>query len=117
MEVWTTVACSKTRRALETLALAGVSHGTRSCTAEPPTPAELRDVLDRLGAEPWEIARDRESAEAGFADLPRGPGHRDQWIAALASHPQAIQRPIVLLDDGTAVVARDPDVLDRLLGG
>lgn len=116
MEVWTTVACSKTRTALETLAGAGVPHGTRSCMDEPPTPAELRDVLGRLRAEPWEIARDRESTEAGFADLPRDAGHRQEWIAALVSHPRAIQRPIVLLDDGTAVIARDPETLDRILG-
>lgn len=116
MEVWTTVSCSKTRTALETLARAGVSHGTRSCMDEPPTAAELRDVLQRLGAEPWEIARERESADAGFADLPRDSGHREEWIAALVAHPRAIQRPIVLLDDGTAVVARDPETLDRILG-
>ena len=65
-------------------------------------------MLARLGAEPWDIARGRESAEAGFADLPRDADHRDDWVAALAAHPRAIQRPIILLDDGTAVVVRDP---------
>ena len=73
-------------------------------------------LLRRLGAEPWEIARDRESAEAGFAGLPRDADHRDDWISALVAHPRAIQRPIILLDDGTAVVARDPETLDRVLG-
>ena len=42
--------------------------------------------------------------------------HRDDWVAALARNPRAIQRPIILLDDGTAVVARDPETLDRVLG-
>ncbi len=116
MEVWVTVACSKTRAAIESLQRAGERYQTRSCLDEPPTPEELRDVLRRLGAEPWEIAREKESAEARFAALPRDAAHRDDWVAALVAHPRAIQRPIILLDDGTAVVARDPETLDRILG-
>ena len=116
MEVWTTVACSKTRAALDGLQRAGERYETRSCLDEPPTHDELDDVLRRLGAEPWEIAREKESADAGFADLPRDAAHRQDWVAALATHPRAIQRPIILLDDGTAVVARDAETLDRVLG-
>ena len=80
------------------------------------TPEELREVLARLGAEPWEIARERESRELGFADLPRDADHRGDWVGALVATPRAIQRPIILLDDGTAVVARDAETLDRVLG-
>ena len=116
MEVWVTVSCSKTRAALDGLQRAGERYETRSCMDEPPTPEEVRGVLARLGAEPWEIARDRESAEAGFDHLPRDAAHRDDWVAALVAHPRAIQRPIILLDDGTAVVARDAETLDRILG-
>jgi arsenate reductase len=116
MEVWVTTACSKTRAAVERLALAGRRYETRSCLDEPPTQEEMREVLRRLGAEPWEIARERESAQAGFADLPRDSAHRDAWVGALIGHPRAIQRPIVLLDDGSAVVARDAAALDRILG-
>ncbi len=116
MEVWVTVACSKTRAALDGLQRAGERYATRSCLDSPPTPEELQDVLGRLGAEPWEVARDRESVDAGFADLPRDAAHRHDWVAALVAHPRAIQRPIILLDDGSAVVARDPETLDRVLG-
>jgi arsenate reductase len=116
VEVWVTVACSKTRAAIEGLQRAGERYQTRSCLDEPPTADELQDVLGRLGAEPWEIARDKESREAEFAGLPRDAAHRGDWIAALVAHPRAIQRPIILLDDGTAVVARDPETLDRILG-
>ena len=111
-----TVSCSKTRAALEGLQRAGERYQTRPCLDEPPTPEEMRDILARLGAEPWEIARERESAEAGFGDLPRDAAHRDDWIAGLAAHPRTIQRPIILLDDGTAVVARDAETLNRVLG-
>jgi len=116
MQVWVTVACSKTRAAVERLALTGVRHETRSCLDEPPTPQELDDVLARLGMEPWDVARPRESEEAGFAHLPRDAEHREAWLTALVTHPRAIQRPIILLDDGSAVIARDAASLDRILG-
>ena len=80
---------------------AGARYETRPCLDEPPTPAELHDVLARLGSEPWEIAREHESEVGRFADLPRDAAHREDWVAALVAHPRAIQRPIILLDDGT----------------
>src|SRR3982750_4310411 len=100
MEIWTTVACSKTRSALAELGRYGAEYTQRSCLDAPPTPAELEDVLGRLRLEPWELARPKESAEAGFADLPRDAGHRSEWVEALAANPRCIQRPIIVLDDG-----------------
>ena len=61
---------------------------------EPPTPEELDAVLQRLGLEPWDIARPKEAKEAGL-DLPRDAGHRGDWLQALAEHPRVIQRPII----------------------
>ena len=116
MQVWVTSACSKTRAAIAVLDRRGTGYHTRSCLDEPPTAAEVQDVLDRLGAEPWDVARERECRDAGFGDLPRRPERRDEWIEQLVAHPRAIQRPIILLDDGTAVVARDAAELDRILG-
>jgi arsenate reductase len=116
MEVWVTTACSKTRAAMAMLNQAGRAYDERSCLDEPPTEHEMRAVLARLGAEPWEIAREQESRDAGFAHLPRDASHRDDWVRALVEHPRSIQRPIILLDDGTAVVARDAETLDRIIG-
>ena len=70
--------------------------------------------LDRLGLEPWDIARPKEAQEEGI-DLAREPGQRDAWLAALAEHPRALQRPIITAADGTTVVGRDPESLDRVL--
>jgi len=117
MKVWVTTACSKTRAALDELDRAGRDYEKRSCLDEPPTGEELMDVLGRLAMEPWEIARERESAEAGFANLARDASHRNEWVESLVANPRCIQRPIILLDDGTAVVARDPAALDRIIGG
>ena len=68
----------------------------------------------RLGLEPWDVARPKEAKEAGI-DLPRDAEHRRDWCAALAAHPRAIQRPIITSDDGSAVIARDEESLDRAL--
>lgn len=110
MEIWVNPACSKCRAATAALDEAGVDYTVRRYLDEPPTVAELRDVVGRLGLEPWDVARPKETREAGI-DVPRDAEHRDDWLAALVANPRAIQRPIITADDGSAVVARDPDTL------
>jgi arsenate reductase len=73
-------------------------------------------VLTRLGLEPWDIARDKEAAEEGI-DLPRDAAHREDWLAALAAHPRALQRPIITATDGTTVIGRDPETLAQVIAG
>ena len=114
IEIWINPACSKCRSAISELDGAGADYVVRRYLDDPPTPAELAEVLARLGLEPWEIARDAEAAEEGI-DLPREVSHRDEWLAALAAHPRAIQRPIITAADGTTVVGRDQASLDRVL--
>ncbi|WP_205474656.1 ArsC/Spx/MgsR family protein [Nocardioides sp. SYSU D00038] len=114
MEIWSNPACSKCRTAGAALAEAGVEHTVRRYLDDPPTADELADVVARLGVEPWEVARTKEAREAGI-DLPREAGARRAWLEALAAHPRAIQRPIITLDDGTAVVARDVETVTRVV--
>lgn len=112
MEIWINPACSKCRTAQRALEEAGVEHTVRRYLDDPPSAAELKAVVDRLGLEPWDVARATETREAGI-DLPRTPEARGDWLAALAAHPRAIQRPIVTADDGTTLVARDEESLAR----
>ena len=114
MEIWLNPACSKCRTAVSRLDDAGIEYTVRRYLDDAPTPAELADVLDRLGLDPWDIARDKEAAEEGI-DLPRTADARDAWLAALSEHPRAIQRPIITAADGTTVVGRDPDALARVV--
>ena len=114
MEIWVNPACSKCRTALSTLDEAGVDYTVRRYLDDPPTADELREVVGRLGLEPWDVARPQEAREEGI-DLPRDAEHRTDWYAALAAHPRAIQRPIITTDDGRSVVARDAESLDRVL--
>jgi arsenate reductase len=110
LEIWINPACSKCRTAKAELDAAGVEYVERRYLDDPPTPAELSGVLDRLGLEPWDIARPSETRDAGI-DLPREPAHRDAWISAMVANPQVIQRPIITASDGTTVVARDAETL------
>jgi arsenate reductase len=114
MEIWLNPACSKCRTAIAELDAAGIDYDVRRYLDDPPTAAELADVVSRLGLEPWDIARPKEAKEEGI-DLPREPAQRGAWLEALSEHPRAIQRPIITAADGTTVVGRDPESLGRVL--
>jgi arsenate reductase len=110
VEIWINPACSKCRAAKADLDAAGVSYTERRYLDDVPTAEELAAVVDRMGLEPWDVARPQETREAGI-DLPRDAAHRDEWLAAMVAAPRTIQRPIITADDGTTAVARDPDTL------
>jgi arsenate reductase len=117
MEVWFNPSCSKCAQAAQTLDEARVPYRLRAYLDEPPTVAEFADVLRRLGAQPWDVCRTGEPAaqRLGLADWPRDAAHADRWITAMVAHPELIQRPILLLDDGDAIVGRTPDALREVI--
>lgn len=117
MEIWINPACSKCRSALTLLDAEGADYTVRRYLEDVPSEDEIRDVLNRLGLEPWDITRTQEAAakELGLKGWARDDTSRDRWITALAEHPKLIQRPIITADDGTAVMARtDEAVRDAL---
>ncbi|MFF1275985.1 ArsC/Spx/MgsR family protein [Streptomyces marokkonensis] len=113
MEIWINPACSKCRSAISLLDAEGAEYTVRRYLEEVPGEDEIREVLERLGLEPWDITRTQEAvaAELGLEEWERDAGTRERWIAALAAHPRLIQRPIITADDGTAVVARTEDAV------
>ncbi|MER7891181.1 ArsC/Spx/MgsR family protein [Micromonospora sp. NPDC094482] len=113
MEIWNNPACSKCAGARATLDEARVPYRLRAYLEQPPTVAELTEVLRRLGARPWEQCRTQEPAavELGMVDWPRNEASESRWIEAMVAHPELIQRPILLLDDGGALVGRTPEAL------
>ncbi len=117
MEIWLNPACSKCRTAVSDLDAAGVAYTVRRYLDDPPTAAEITDVLDRLGLEPWDIARLGEpvAAELGIGAWPKEAAQRDRWIAALSANPKLIQRPIITAADGTAVVGRSPEAVQAAI--
>jgi arsenate reductase (glutaredoxin) len=114
MEIWHNPRCSKSRQALTLLEEAGAAPRIRRYLDDPPSAEELDHVLDLLGLEPWDIARTGEkvAAELGLAELARDRG---RWLEVLAAHPILIERPIVVTEDGRAVVGRPPEAVRGLL--
>ncbi|TDD41501.1 arsenate reductase family protein [Nonomuraea terrae] len=123
MEIWINPACSKCRSALSVLDAEAAEYTVRRYLEDPPDAAEIREVLTRLGLEPWDITRTGEAraAELGMDAWPRDAQTRDRWISALAEHPILIQRPIITADDGSAVIGRSEEAvrsaLSRLSSG
>ncbi|MVU83714.1 arsenate reductase family protein [Nocardia sp. ET3-3] len=115
-EIWHNPQCSKSRAAKSVLEETGADYTERRYLDNPPSEAEIRSALTKLGLEPWQITRtaEAEAKELGISKWGRTPADRDRWIEALATHPRLIQRPIVFTADGRAYLARDEDTLNEL---
>ena len=118
MEIWINPRCSKCRIAQETLDAAGVEYTVRRYLDDPPSAQELREVLERLGLEPWDVVRTGEQTakDLGLAGWGKATDtDRERWIAAMVEHPILIQRPIITADDGHAVIGRTEEALKSVL--
>jgi arsenate reductase len=104
--------CSKSRSACEIVASRGIEATIVEYLKTPPTRAELRALLQKLGMKPEEIVRRGEDV---FKEDYAGKTLDDeQWLDALLAHPILIERPIVVRGD-KAVIGRPPEkVLDLL---
>jgi arsenate reductase len=113
MELWHNPRCSKSRAAKAALDEAGVEYTERRYLDRPPTAQELDEVLTRIGAEPWDVARLNEpvAKELGLKDMERD---RARWIEVMVANPVLIQRPIVVTGE-SAVVARDTESVREAL--
>jgi arsenate reductase len=113
--MWNNPSCTKCAGARRTLDQARVPYRLRAYLEQPPTADELVEVLRRLDAQPWEICRTGEPAAVarGMADWPRDQASAGRWVEAMVESPELIQRPILLLDDGSALVGRTPEALDE----
>ena len=115
--MWNNPSCSRCAAARNTLDEARVPYRLRAYLDQPPTEEELVDVLRRLDAQPWDICRTGEptAVRLGMGDWPREPSSVGRWVSAMAKHPELIQRPILLLDDGGALVGRTPQALEDVV--
>lgn len=105
--------CSKSRQTLELLEQQDVDAEVVEYLKQPPTRAELENLLSLLGLEPRQLMRkgETEYQELGLDDPAMS---RDALIDAMLTHPRLIERPIVL-HNGKAALGRPPEkVLDLL---
>ena len=114
MELWHNPRCSKSRAAKQLLEDRGQPYAERRYLEDAPTVEELDAVCTALARQPWEIARtgDATAAGLGLAELPLD---RTAWLEVMVANPALIERPILVADDGRAVLGRPPEAIIELL--
>ena len=105
--------CSKSRQTLALLVEKGVKPKVVEYLKTPPSAAELKRVLKKLGLKPRDIVRRGESVYAKLAlkdkDVPD-----DELIKLMAANPILIERPIVVSGD-KAAIGRPPDSVLKII--
>jgi len=106
MKIWHNNRCSKSRCTLSILEEKEAKFEVVNYLENPPTKAELKDVLKMLGIEAKELIR--KSEEAYKTNYKGKELDEDGWISAMIKHPKLIERPIVI-NNGQAVIGRPPE--------
>ena len=105
--------CSKSRQTLALLRERGLEPEIVLYLESPPSEAGLEELLDMLGMPARDLMRRKEAPYREFG-LDDPSLTRAELVAAMASHPILIERPVVV--SGTrAAIGRPPEkVLDIL---
>jgi arsenate reductase len=107
--------CATSRKVLGFIREAGVEPTIIPYVKEPPTKAELLDLLARMKLAPRDLLRKRGTPydELGLADASLSDA---ALVEAMLKHPILIERPIVVTDRGVAL-CRPPETVHDLLAG
>lgn len=105
--------CRKSREALQIIKEKGIDPEIRSYMEEPPSKAELSEVLRKMGRRPRDIFR---KSEPLYKDL--GLKNKDltddELLTYLNEYPILIERPIVVKGQ-RAVLGRPPEDVRRII--
>jgi arsenate reductase (glutaredoxin) len=99
--------CSKSRATLALLEARGVKPKIVDYLKTPPSAAELKAILRKLGLKPRDILRTSETVYAELG-LKTKELDDDALIALMVKNPILIERPIVVASD-KAAVGRPPE--------
>lgn len=97
--------CSKSRAALALLERQGQPFEVVNYLEQPPSVAQLRQLLGKLGLQAQELVR---RDEPDFRTLGLADADEQTLLEAMSQHPRLIQRPIVVRDQ-RAVLGRPPE--------
>ena len=104
--------CSKSRETLALLQGRGVELRIIEYLKAPPTAAELKAIVHRLGIQPEQLVR---KGEEIYKTKYAGRTLTDaQWIEAMVKDPILIERPIVVAGK-RAAIGRPPESVLALL--
>lgn len=105
--------CSKSRAALELLESKNITPNVVQYLDTPLSEAEIRSVVQKLGVKPFDLLR-RGEPEYTALNLSAPGTTPETHIMAMATHPNLIERPILIVDD-KAVIGRPIEKLDELI--
>lgn len=107
--------CATSRKVLGFIREAGIEPKIIPYLKEPPTEAELVELLARMKLAPRDLLRQRGTPydELGLGDKNLSD---TALIGAMVKHPILIERPIVVTDHGVAL-CRPPEKVHSLLSG
>ncbi len=111
LTIWHNPRCSKSRQTLALLEEKGLTPTIRLYQNDAPTADEIQGVLQMLSIEPRALMRtgEAEYKEQGLASV-EGTG----LVAAMASAPKLIERPVVINGD-RAALGRPPESVLEIL--
>lgn len=105
--------CSKSRQTLELLRSKGIEPQVVEYLKTPPSAAELKAILGKLGMMATEIIRTGEP-EYMQLGLLNSRYTEDGLIDVMAKHPKLIERPIVV-SGNKAAIGRPPENVLKIL--
>jgi arsenate reductase (glutaredoxin) len=104
--------CGKSRTTLGLIEASGATPRIVEYLKTPPTRAELKTILAKLGMKAEQLIRKGEDV---YKNKYAGKTLTDaQWIDAMVENPILIERPIVVRGD-RAVLGRPPENVEALL--
>ncbi len=110
--IWHNPRCSKSRQTLALLQEQGVEITERRYLEDAPSEAEIRQALTLLGCSALALTRTKDP-EFRAAGLSRDSDEAT-LIAALATTPKLIERPVVFAN-GQAAIGRPPEAILTIL--
>ena len=105
--------CGKSRQTLQLLKEQGIDLEIIEYLKTPPSAEELNDILQKLGMEPRELMRKKET-EYKANGLDDQMLDRQALINGMVNHPILIERPIVVAND-KAAIGRPPEAVFAIL--
>lgn len=111
--IWHNPKCSTSRFVLESLRRAGIEPVVRDYQKDPPSVEELSTVLAAMDGTPRDLLRRKGDLylEMGLDDPELTD---DQLLQVLSSHPQLIERPLVISPRATVLCRPKDRVFDLL---
>lgn len=104
--------CSKSRQGLEIIKNSNQTYSIKEYLKNPPTIAELNELIQLLNISPIQLIRTGESV---WKENFKGKQLTDnQIVEAMVNYPKLIERPIVI-NKNKAVIGRPPEIIATIL--